>query len=221
MKPSFFAPDRRARVLPALLLCLCASLPLVARAEKSDRAKPINVEADRMQYDDLKQINVFTGNVTLTKGSIVIKADRLVIRQDPEGYQYGTAYGNPASFRQKRDGPDQFVEGYGVQLDYDGKTEVVTFRQKATIKRLEKDRVTDEVYGNLIVYESLSEFMNVESGGAPSATAGNPGGRVRVVIQPKNTAPPGSPSAPPPAAPVRLRPDEPADAARAAPGASR
>ncbi len=84
----------------ALLIALGATAP-AARAERADRNKPINVEADAMQYDDLKQINVFPGNVTLTKGTIVIRADRLVIRQDPEGYQYGTAYGNPATFRQK------------------------------------------------------------------------------------------------------------------------
>ena len=50
----------------ALALALLVAAVPVARAEKADRNKPINVEADRMQYDDLKQINVFTGNVTLT-----------------------------------------------------------------------------------------------------------------------------------------------------------
>lgn len=156
------------------------------RAEKADRNKPINVEADRLQYDDLKQINVFTGNVTLTKGTIVIKADRMIIKQDAEGFQFSTAYGNPATFRQKREGLDQYIEGYGLQLDYDGKTEIVKFQQKASLRRLEKERVSDEVHGNLIVYESLSEFFTVESGGANSATPANPSGRVKVIIQPKN-----------------------------------
>ena len=185
----------------ALLACLAMlGLPGTVIAERADRTKPINVEADRMQYDDLKQINVFTGNVTLTKGTIVIKGERLIIRQDAEGYQYGTAYGNPATFRQKREGAaDQFVEGYGLQLDYDGKTEVVTFRQKARLRRLDKERITDDVLGNTIVYQSLSEFFTVESGGA--GTADNPTGRVRVVIQPKN----GETDAPAPA-PVPLKP---------------
>lgn len=184
----------------ALLIALSVSVP-GARAERADRNKPINVEADAMQYDDLKQINVFTGNVTMTKGTIVIRADRLVIRQDAEGYQYGTAYGNPATFRQKREGVDQFVHGVGQQLDYDGKTEIVKFRERAQVKRLDRDRVTDEVHGNLIVYDSRSEFISVDSGGARAATPENPGGRVRVVIQPRAT------DAPAPA-PVPLKPAE-------------
>jgi len=172
-----------------------------APAERADRNKPVNVEADSMQYDDLKQVNTFVGNVTMVKGTIVIRADRLVIRQDPEGYQYGTAYGSPATFRQKREGVEQFIVGVGQQLDYDGKTETVRFRQRASLKRLEGERVTDEVHGNVIVYDSRAEFFSVESGGPASATAENPGGRVRVVIQPRTT------DAPEPAA-VPLKPSE-------------
>ena len=141
------------------------------------------------------------GNVTLTKGTLVIKGDRLVIRQDAEGYQYGTAYGNPATFRQKREGVDQFVHGVGQQLDYDGKTETVRFQQRASLKRLERERVTDEIHGSTIVYDARSEFFTVESGGARAATPENPGGRVRVVIQPKNPDP-AEPAA------VPLRPAE-------------
>lgn len=172
-----------------------------AGAEKADRAKPTQIESDSMQYDDVKQTTVFTGNVTLTKGTVVIRGDRLVLRQDPEGYQYGTAFGNPATFRQKRDGGEQFVTGLGQQLDYDGKTETVRFQQRASLKRLERERVTDEIHGNTIVYDARTEFFTVEGGGARTATPENPGGRVRVVIQPKNTEP-AEPAA------VPLRPAE-------------
>ncbi|MEN9314826.1 MAG: hypothetical protein RIS35_1219, partial [Pseudomonadota bacterium] len=111
------------------VLLLCASTP--ALAERADRDKPISVEADLMRYDDLRQVNVFTGNVTLTKGTIVIRGDRLTLRQDPEGYQYGTAEGGPASFRQKRDGVDQFIVGVGQKISYDGKTETVRLQERA------------------------------------------------------------------------------------------
>lgn len=197
-------PDRRRRPRRTLAAAFAAVLALAAGsapAERADRNKPVNVEADSMQYDDLKQVNTFVGNVTMVKGTIVIRADRLVIRQDPEGYQYGTAYGSPATFRQKREGVDQFIVGVGQQLDYDGKTETVRFRQRASLKRLEGERVTDEVHGNVIVYDSRAEFFSVESGGPASATAENPGGRVRVVIQPRTT------EAPEPAA-VPLKPSE-------------
>ena len=189
--PHVPASATRPKLRPSLAaIALIAGLSgQAALAERADRDKPVNIEADSMQYDDAKQVNVFTGSVTLTKGTILIRADRLVLRQDAAGNQYGTAYGNPASFRQKRDGVEQFIVGTGQQISYDGKAETVRFEQRATLKRLERERVTDEVHGNLIVYDSRSEFFDVRSGGPSAATPENPGGRVRVVIQPKQAAP--------------------------------
>ena len=74
----------------------------------------MNIEADSLRYDDLQQISVFTGRVVLTKGSILIRADRLEVRQDPDGFQYGVATGSAgrlAFFRQKREAVDEFMEG--------------------------------------------------------------------------------------------------------------
>ncbi len=196
---------RRTRVaLRLALACMAlAGAAPQASAERADRDKPVNVEADAMRYDDLKQINVFTGKVTLTKGTLVIRADRLVLRQDPEGQQYATAYGSPASFRQKREGVDQFIVGVGQQLEYDGKLETLKMRDRANLKRLENDRVTDELHGNLIVYDARTESIDVQGGGPSTATTENPGGRVRVVIQPKNAAPAPAPD-PTPLAPAQV-----------------
>ncbi len=38
---------------------------------------------------ELQQTSVFTGNVVMTKGSIVLRGAQLDVRQDPQGYQYG------------------------------------------------------------------------------------------------------------------------------------
>lgn len=181
MRPTFaLAPCALALIL------ICAP----AHAEKADKSKPLNVEADKMQYDDLKQINTFTGNVRLTKGTIVITGDKVVVRQDAEGFQHGVAIGNPATFRQKREGVDQYVEGCGLQLEYSGKTETVKFTQKAQLKRLEGERITDEVYGNTIVYESLNEFFTVDGN---VTRPGDGSGRVKVIIQPKAETEPAKP----------------------------
>lgn len=193
---------RRARLrtaawLAALAAVLCAA---PAHAERDDRNKPVNVEADSMTYDDVKQVNVFSGRVVITKGTIVLRADRVVLRKDADGYQYATATGEPATFRQKRDRPDEYVAGSARQIEYDGKTERFTLRERANLKRLERERVTDEVHGNLIVYDSRNEFFSVDGGGPATATPENPSGRVRVVIQPRDAAAP-TPS------PAPLQPD--------------
>jgi lipopolysaccharide export system protein LptA len=199
-------------VLVALVAGVGAAMlhaPLVF-AEKADRAKPLNIEADKMQMDDLKQVSVFTGRVLLTKGTIIIRAERLVLKQDPEGYQFGTAYGSSgkvATFRQKREGVDQFVEGYGEELEYDGKNEIVRLKKSALLKRLEKEKIVDEVCGNLIVYESLTELFTAESG--PAGTC-NPSGRVKLVIQPRadDAAPAGTPAPKPVSPGPALKPSD-------------
>src|SRR5262249_35679051 len=103
----------------ALVMALAAA---PAGAEKADRNKPMNVEADALRYDDLKQTSVFTGKVVVTKGTILIRGARIDVRQDPEGYQYGVVTAEPgklAFYRQKREGVDEFVEGEGETIEYD------------------------------------------------------------------------------------------------------
>ncbi len=170
-------------------------------AEKADRNKPMNVESDALRYDDLKQVSVFSGNVVLTKGSILIRGAQIEVRQDPEGYQYGLVTGAPgkqAFFRQKRDGLDEFIEGEGDTIEYDGKADTVRFIKKAQMRRLRGATVADEVTGAVIVYENLTDRFTVD--GTPK-TAAAPAGRVRAMLTPK-----ADPVTTPPAAGAVLKP---------------
>jgi lipopolysaccharide export system protein LptA len=178
----------------ALLMLLVVIGP--AHAERTDRDKPLNIEADRMMADDQKQTAVFEGRVVLTQGTFVLRADRLTVRQDAQGFQTGVAVGSPATFRQKRDGVDEWIDGEALRIEYDGKAERVELFDRARVSR-EKD----EVRGNYISYDSRGEVFRVQ----PSKDAATPAGRegrVRAVIQPKKK----DEAAPPPAAPLDLKP---------------
>lgn len=176
-----FRKSRRASnaVLSLLLACLCLGGP-VALAERADRDKPVNLEADRVDLDDAKKEAIFEGNVTLTQGTLQIKADKVIVKQDADGFQYGIAFGKPATFRQKREGFDEYIEGFAERLEYDGKVEKMQMFTNARIQR-----GADEVRGDYISYNSVTEFFQVIGGGKTAATTGNPQGRVRAVIQPK------------------------------------
>ncbi|HYD76702.1 lipopolysaccharide transport periplasmic protein LptA [Ramlibacter sp.] len=192
-------------LLPALLLAL-AALALPAHAERADRNQPMNIEADALRYDDLRQTSVFTGRVVLTKGTILIRGARVDVRQDPEGYQYGVvtaAPGERAFFRQKREGVDEYIEGEGEVIEYDGKADRVKFIRRAEMRRYRGATLADETMGSLIVYDNTTEVFTVDGG--PSSPT--PGGRVRAVLAPREAAsapaPAERPAAPPPAS---LRP---------------
>ncbi len=179
------------RALICVVLASVTSAPAAVWAERADREKPVNLEADRVELDDAKKEAVFEGNVTLTQGTLLIKADKIIVKQDAEGFQYGIAYGSPAQFRQKREGFDDFIEGFSERLEYDGRADKV---QMFTNARIQRGR--DEVRGDYISYNAITEFFQVIGGGKTASTPGNPQGRVRAVIQPKpkTDAQPGSPS---------------------------
>lgn len=163
-----------------------------ALAERADRDKPMNIEADAMRYDDLKQVNVFTGRVVITKGTIVARGERVEVRRDAEGYQMGTitaAPGQRAYYRQKREGLDEYIEGEGEVIEYDGRADRVTFRRRAVMRRYVGERMNDEVTGNVIVYNNLTEVFTVDAA-KPGSSGGS--GRVRAMLspqQPANAAP--------------------------------
>src|ERR1700752_4658697 len=136
-----------------------------ARAEKADRDKPVNLEADRVTVDDAKQLATFEGNVVLTQGTLQIRGDRMEIRQDKEGFKYGTTWGNLAYFRQKRDGLDEYIEGWAERIEYDGRADKMQMFNRAMMKRTE-----DEVRGNYISYDGQTEFYQVIGGGSKAAT---------------------------------------------------
>ena len=155
-----------------------------AGAEKADRAKPMNVEADALKYDDLKQTSVFTGKVVVTKGTILIRGARIDVRQDAEGYQYGIVTAEPgklAFYRQKRDGVDEFIEGEGETIEYDGKADRVKFIKRAEMRRIRGGALGDEVVGSLITYDNTTDVFTVDGGPTSPAI----GGRVRAVLTPK------------------------------------
>jgi lipopolysaccharide export system protein LptA len=161
-----------------------------AYAEKADSSKPTTVDADQMSYDDIKQVNTFNGNVILTRGSLIMKANKVVVTQDPAGYQFATLYAAPgglATFRQKRDGGvNLWVEGQAERIVYDGKAELVKLFTKAKMRRLEGDKPTDEVEGELISYDSRAEFFTVNNASSGDKLGA---GRIKMVIQPRIETP--------------------------------
>lgn len=175
----------RFLALAAALAGAVVSAP--ARAEKADRFKPLNVEADQPgRIDLLNQHVVFNGNVVVTKGTMTIRAGRIEVRETPDGYHNAVAIGatnKPATFRQKRDGVDEWIEGEAERLEYDGKTDTIRFVTNAAVRRLRGSTVADEIAGNVVSYDSIAEVFSV-SGGAAS-TPSNPGGRVRAVLTPR------------------------------------
>jgi lipopolysaccharide export system protein LptA len=162
-------PTAWRTALAALLvaLLLAGFVPMV-HADRADRNKSLSIEADNLTYDDLKQTSIYIGHVVMTKGTIIIKADRVEGHQDPQGYWYaiGASTGtNHAYFRQKCDGRDEYVDGDAERIDYDGKQDLTTLTTRATVHRLQGlSTVMDEVHGSVITYNGQNDFYTAKAG---------------------------------------------------------
>ncbi|MFZ2163025.1 MAG: lipopolysaccharide transport periplasmic protein LptA [Sideroxyarcus sp.] len=170
---------------------LCGVLLLAwsgaVHAENADREKPIHLESDRVIVDDMAQTSVFEGKVELTQGTLQIHAEKIVLTQDKLGYKHCTATGKLASFRQKHEGSDEYMEGYGERIEYDTRTETVDFYVQARVKRAQ-----DDVQGDHITYSTRTEIFQVS--GDPNNINDPNKGRVHAVIQPKSKETPASPA---------------------------
>ena len=116
-----------------------------------------------------------------------------------------------ATFKQKREGYDEYVEGFAERIEYDSKADKVQMFNRAHLTK-----GNDDVRGNYISYDAATEFFRVTGGGKQAASAGNPEGRVRAIIQPKiREKPPAAPPLPlKPATDVANPRDTPAGPAR-------
>lgn len=166
------------------LLLICSS---AAYALQSDTNQPIQIQSDQLTYDNIRQIKTFTGNVVLTRGTLTITANRVVITRHKNGFEYATLYGDPnhlAKLRQQQDAQNNvWVEGYAQRIEYNQETGVAELFDSAQVRRLEGNKVMDEVHGAYISYDSRTEIYSAKNSAneaIPSASK-----RITAIIQPR------------------------------------
>jgi lipopolysaccharide export system protein LptA len=209
MKAKFVPMHRAAAELRGAAVTLAGALALglpCAHALQSDRSQPLLIDAGAMHYDDIAQATVFTGHVVMTKGSLVLHADKVRVRQRADGYDVATAYGSaahPATFDQTLDAPAgqprPTVHGSALQLHYDGRSDVITLTGQALFERSLNGQLTDRAQGAVITYNDITDVFDVKAGQG-GVSASNPHGRVRVMLAPHlagaSASAPGAASAP-------------------------
>jgi len=160
-------------------------IPLNASALTNDRDQPITLEADSADIDDKKGISIYTGNVVLTQGSMVIKSNKLTIFTDKEKeLDKAIADGNKtqfATFKQRPEGKTSDFRAKAMSMTY--------YLKKDTIHLVKQAQVWqdgDTFSGNKIIYDTKNETVMASSkknkDGQPSSS-----GRVKVTIQPRKT----------------------------------
>nr|WP_315199525.1 lipopolysaccharide transport periplasmic protein LptA [uncultured Aquabacterium sp.] len=175
-----------ARALSLCVGAMALSLSSLAWADKADRSQPLVFAADAARVDEAQRLNVLTGNVDITKGTMAIRADRVEVRQGADGTQTATATGGQGGrsyFKQKREGVDELIEGEAEKIVYEGRDDTVHFTGRAVMRRIVAGVAADEVNGQAIRYDNKTAVYQVLGGGVLGGTTT---GRVRGVITPRN-----------------------------------
>ena len=184
------------------LLCTLTTALAVqsAFAEKADRDKPMNVEADSLKHDDQQQLTTFTGKVLMTKGTLVLKSARMEVKQDKQGNQIARLWADPGErifFRQKREGLDEYTEGEAETAIYNSQADTLTLTHRAELRLLRGALVADRIQGQEILVNNNTEVFTVD--GKPNGGSSTGNQRVKATITPR---PQKNEASPPPSGPV-------------------
>jgi lipopolysaccharide export system protein LptA len=186
------------KILAAAIFLL---VPLAASAEKADALKPVDIAFDNANVDQVTQNYVATGNVVITRGTMILKSDRAEVKESPDGWRTFILTANPgklATFRQKRDGgPDLWGEGQAQRIEYDERNDIVKLFSKAVIRQLEGKKVTQEMASEFISYDNRNEKLLGLNDANGTDKPGN--GRGSITLQPRRAPAAGAAPAPAPA----------------------
>ena len=172
-----------AFTLPIVVFAAFVPVRIVSAQSGDDKKQDINYSANSADMNYQAKSGKLFGNVVITQGTMTIRADRIEFKQNADNSVSATAYGNPITFRQKREGVDEYFEGYAQRAHYDGEKSLLELFDRALLKRGQ-----DEIRSNYISYNTKTELFKAE--GRPDAPAtpqdAGPGARVRGVFQPKD-----------------------------------
>lgn len=169
---------------PTLLITGLLAISPLGHGLEADRLQATTIDANQMTYNEKANVTVFTGNVLLTRGTLVIRGEKLTLTETADGNQLAKVEGSPARFRQQRDSQVKsdvlLISGTGDMIEFDGNKSIVTLTGKASIEKVANGQQTESISGSKITYEQNTEFLNVV--GAPNSAGKT---RVQAVIKPK------------------------------------
>lgn len=169
----------RNRVEPFALALLLAATP--ALALKSDRDKPMEIRAERSSAFTNEGTATLSGNVVITQGTLVVRAENAEISQSKAGdVSRAILTGAPATIAEDLDDGGR-LDGRAAKIDYDMAGKLVVLTGDAVVAQPQ-----GELRGERITY-------NLETG---RLDAGGPEGGNRVFLrmnpQPKKPAAPAT-----------------------------
>ncbi len=157
------------RINALLGLSLLAGAGWAADPEK----QPVQVEADRLEIDEQRDLSVYQGNVVIIQGDLRLQADRVEVRGAQGKAELLTATGKPVRFQTKPGKGGKPVNGEAERLEYVLNADVITLSDNARVTQ-----GADVFSSERIQYDR--KRSQIKAGAAVG------GKRIRMLIAPKD-----------------------------------
>ena len=168
---TFSTVGRRGLSIRTVVFCTFALLfftPVVIAAE-SDFSQPIDVSADRSEYNEKTGKQRLSGNVEIRQGSILIRADVIDVFLKDNRLDAIEGSGSPIRFQQQNE-QGELVTGSCERINYDAVNGILTLQGNARLQQPRQQLASDS-----IVFNAINQSVVAEGGNS---------GRVSITIQP-------------------------------------
>jgi len=155
-------------------------------ALSTDREKPIHVEADWAEADEIRRTTVYKGAVVITQGSMRIKGDTVTLHYDEDHALIKVEVeGRPAQFRQRPDGDGKHQNAKATRMEYFADRDLIVLLGNARSwqgdRQISADRIEfDTKKSRVKAYNKSSRKKSGKSAAKKSEKS-----RVRIVLPPK------------------------------------
>ena len=162
------------RAIPSFVILATVLVAGIASAKTSDRNAPMDIKADNSDFILKDESDsVLSGNVVITQGTLVVNADKAVIKRKHDDIDEVVLTGAPATLRQVSDTGEPMT-ARAAQIDYTLSTDRVVLTGGAVVQQ-----PRGNITGETITYDLKTGRLN----------GGGDGKRVSIRIMPKNGAP--------------------------------
>lgn len=165
--------------LSALLSLMLLSLASVAVALPNDREQAAVINANTLESDIKKGINIYTGDVVIVQGSLKISAERVEIftnKNNEIERILATSRNSLSKFQQRPSLGKPLVKATSKTIDYKAKKNLIHLIDQAVFEQVGSTKLT----GDKINYDIATSFAR-----ASGDQSNGKKNRIQMVIQPK------------------------------------
>jgi len=182
--PVLFNSASRGRAWPGttILLLACSVCAASVQARESDLDQPIDIRADRSQFDERAGLQVLDGNVEISQGTMLIRADRVEVQLEDGRLARIEGTGSPLVFEQDNEAGER-MQGAAARIAYDAIEGRLVLEGGAT---LEQPR--QALQSERIVFDARTQTVSAEGGpggrDGQAASGDRAPGRVTIRLEP-------------------------------------